>query len=116
MFHLLIDFYNLYCHKKLYLIHCLFRRGRMETIQYTISGMTQDGQKFRPSDWTERLVCTQPEQLKRYSGHLKIQRVNGVKSIVFDDQLKYACAFTFERLVSFAKTNHLLMTEEAIKS
>ena len=36
----------------------------METIQYTISGMTQDGQKFRPSDWTERLVCTQPEQLK----------------------------------------------------
>lgn len=116
MFHLLIDFYNLYCHKKLYLIHCLFRRGRMETIQYTISGMTQDGQKFRPSDWTERLVCTQPEQLKRYSGHLKIQRVNGVKSIVFDDQLKYACAFTFERLVSFAQTNHLLMTEEAIKS
>lgn len=87
----------------------------MTTTRYTISGMTQSGQKFRPSDWTERLVCTQPEQLKRYSGHLKIRRINGIKSIVFDDQLKYACAFTFERLVSFAKTNHLVFTKETIE-
>jgi len=27
----------------------------MTTTRYTISGMTQSGQKFRPSDWTERL-------------------------------------------------------------
>jgi hypothetical protein len=87
----------------------------MATIQYTISGITQDGHKFRPSDWTERLVCTQPEQLRRYSGHLKIKRIDGIKSIVFDDQLKYACSFTFERLVSFAKTNHLTFTKETIE-
>jgi len=87
----------------------------MTTTQYTISGITQEGQKFRPSDWTERLVCTQPEQLERYSGHLKIQRINGIKSIVFDDQLKYACSFTFERLVAFAKTNHLVFTEEVVE-
>jgi hypothetical protein len=87
----------------------------MATIQYTISGMTQDGHKFRPSDWTERLVCIQPEQLKRYNGHLKIKKINGIKSIVFDDQLKYACSFTYERILSFAKTNHLNVTQEIIE-
>ncbi|MBT5286413.1 MAG: DUF3579 domain-containing protein [Candidatus Thioglobus sp.] len=87
----------------------------MTTTRYTISGMTQSGQKFRPSDWTERLVCTQPEQLRRYSGHLKIRRINGIKSIVFDDDLKYACEFTHERILSFAKTNHLNVTQEIIE-
>jgi len=87
----------------------------MTTTRYTISGMTQSGQKFRPSDWTERLVCTQPEQLKRYSGHLKIKRIDGIKSIVFDDDLKYACEFTHERILSFAKTNHLNVTQEIIE-
>jgi len=87
----------------------------MATIQYTISGITKDGQKFRPSDWTERLVCIQPEQLKRYNGHLKIKKIDGIKSIVFDDDLKYACEFTHERILSFAKTNHLNVTQEIIE-
>jgi len=88
----------------------------MPAIRYTISGITKDGQKFRPSDWTERLVCIQPEQLKRYNGHLKISKIDGIKSIVFDEQLEYACAFTYERILSFAKTNHLNITEEIIDS
>ena len=87
----------------------------MPITRYTISGITEDGQKFRPSDWTERLVCIQPEQLKRYNGHLKIKKINGIKSIVFDDQLKYACSFTYERILSFAKTNHLNVTQEIIE-
>jgi len=87
----------------------------MPITRYTISGITEDGQKFRPSDWTERLVCIQPEQLKRYNGHLKIRRIDGIKSIVFDDQLEYACSFTYERILSFAKTNHLMITKEVIE-
>jgi hypothetical protein len=87
----------------------------MPRARYTISGITEDGQKFRPSDWTERLVCIQPKQLKRYNGHLKIRRIDGIKSIVFDDQLKYACEFTYERILSFAKTNHLNITKEIIE-
>lgn len=87
----------------------------MPKIRYTISGITKDGQKFRPSDWTERLVCIQPEQLKRYNGHLKIKKINGIKSIVFDDRLEYACSFTYERILSFAKTNHLNVTQEIIE-
>ena len=86
----------------------------MPSTRYTILGVTEDGQKFRPSDWTERLVCIQPEQLKRYQGHLKIQKINDIKSIVFDDDLKYACEFTYERMLSFAKTNHLTITKEVI--
>ncbi|HIM58674.1 MAG TPA: DUF3579 domain-containing protein [Gammaproteobacteria bacterium] len=86
----------------------------MPTTRYTVSGTTADGQKFRPSDWTERLVCFQPAQLKRYNGHLKISKIDGIKSIVFDEQLEYACSFTYERILSFAKTNHLIVTEEII--
>ncbi|GEM_PF-314332 len=88
----------------------------MPTTRYTISGTTKDGQKFRPSDWTERLVCLQPEQLERYNGHLKIRKIDGIKSIVFDDDLKYACEFTYERILSFAKTNHLTITTEEIEN
>jgi len=87
----------------------------MSTTRYTVSGITKDGQKFRPSDWTERLVCIQPEQLKRYNGHLKISKIDGIKSIVFDEQLEYACSFTYERILSFAKTNHLVITEELVE-
>lgn len=88
----------------------------MPTTRYTISGITQDGQKFRPSDWTERLVCIQKEQLIKYNGHLKISKINGIKSIVFDDSLEQTCPITYERLMSFAKTNHLVMNEEIINS
>lgn len=86
----------------------------MPKTRYIISGITEDGKKFRPSDWTERIVCIQPEQLKRYKGHLKIQRNNGVKSIAFDDELEYTCPFTYERILSFAKTNHLQISKESI--
>ncbi len=87
----------------------------MPTTRHTILGITENGQKFRPSDWTERLVCIQPEQLERYNGHLKIRKIDGIKSVVFDDELKYACEFTYERILSFAKTNHLTITKELIE-
>ena len=47
--------------------------------------------------------------------NLKIKRIDGIKSIVFDDDLKYACEFTHERILSFAKTNHLNVTQEIIE-
>lgn len=87
----------------------------MPSIRYTISGITQNGQKFRPSDWTERLVCIRKEQLAKYNGHLKIKKIDGIKSIVFDSQLEEACAFTYERLLSFSKINNLVITEELIE-
>lgn len=88
----------------------------MLTTRYTISGVTQNGQKFRPSDWTERLVCIQKEKLIKYNGHLKVKKIDGIKSIVFDSQLENTCPFTFERLLSFAKINHLVVTIEEINS
>ena len=88
----------------------------MPITRYTISGVTKNGQKFRPSDWTERLVCIQKEQLVKYSGHLKVKKIDGIKSIVFDSQLENTCPFTFERLLSFAKINHLAISEEIIEN
>ncbi len=86
----------------------------MSAIRHKVSGVTPDGQKFRPSDWTERLVCIQPEQLKRYNGHLKVGRDNGIKYVEFDDELKYACPVTYERILSFAKINHLQVDTKII--
>jgi len=82
--------------------------------RYTIIGLNEDGSKFRPSDWTERLVCQTPKQLEKYSGHLKISRRNDIKSIVFNDALKIACESTYNRLMSFAKINRLEIREEDI--
>jgi hypothetical protein len=82
--------------------------------KYTIIGLNEDGSKFRPSDWTERLVCQTPKQIRKYSGNLKISRRDNIKSIVFNDALKVACESTYNRLMSFAKINKLEIREEDI--
>ena len=77
------------------------------TTQYTIHGITNDNTKFRPSDWTERLVCIQPEQLKRYKGQIKISRSLEYKSIIFTNKLEMNCGVTFYRLLDFARIHDL---------
>ena len=82
--------------------------------RYTITGINADGVKFRPSDWTERLVCTQPHQIKKYNGQLKISRRNNARSIIFTDKLNTFCPITFERIIAFAKINNLPVSTESI--
>ena len=82
--------------------------------RYTILGVTQNGEKFRPSDWAERLVCTHPQDFKRFNGHLKIRRIDGIKAVVFDDELRYICADTYEHFLTFARINHLQTSREEI--
>ncbi len=82
--------------------------------RYTLIGKNLDGTKFRPSAWTEMLVCLSKSQLIIYDDHLKIFTKNGVRGIMFDDLLLENCPNTFERLISFAKINKLQLTEEEL--
>lgn len=75
--------------------------------QYIIHGMVDGKTKFRPSDWTERLVCVQPQQLKKYQGQLKISRTGDYKRIIFTNKLEGYCNITFNRLLDFARINNL---------
>lgn len=81
-------------------------------VRYNLIGRNPDGSKFRPSAWTEMLVCLSPEQIKIYDGHLMIYSRNRIKGIIFDDLLYETCPITFERLISFAKINKLVIEKE----
>ena len=83
--------------------------------RYTVTGINPHGGKFRPSDWTERLVCMNPKQLKKYGGHIKIKTEAGIKSIVFNDLLEVTCPTTYNRILDFAKMNGLPITKKPIK-
>jgi hypothetical protein len=52
--------------------------------------------------------------LDRKTGLYPTRKIDGIKSIVFDDQLKYACSFTYNRVLWFAKINHLMISEEIV--
>ena len=86
----------------------------MSTTRYTIVGMTEDGVRFRPSDWAERLICTHPKDFQRYNGHLKMSRTDGVKAVIFDDELRFICPLTYDHLMDFARINKLQTTQEVI--
>ena len=62
----------------------------------TVKGITADGQKFRPSAWTEMLI----DQTKQTTCTITI--CNGIKCIDVDMDCKEA-----ERILAFAKDNNL---------
>ncbi len=63
----------------------------------TVTGITRDGNKFRPSTWTEMLVASTTEGCK-------ITICNGIKCIDVDLDCLEA-----ERVMKFAKDNNLLV-------
>lgn len=81
-------------------------------IKYTLVGVNPDGSKFRPSAWAEMLVCQSRSQRKIYDGHLVIYTKGGIRGIKFDDLLHESCPITFERLISFARINKLVLEKE----
>jgi hypothetical protein len=66
----------------------------------TVRGITQDGNKFRPSSWTEMLVSPTTQGCK-------ITICNGIKCIDVDLDCSEA-----ERVMKFAKDNNLTITED----
>ena len=78
-----------------------------------IQGITAAGEKFRPSDWAERLcgmmsVFGEDRQLS-YSPYLKPVIIAGTICVVVDCRLEGLDAAAYKFLMSFAHDNELEM-------
>ncbi len=81
-----------------------------------IEGITKEGQKFRPSDWAERVsgqLATYRDQRIHYSPLLQPgMHHQGHKCIVIDPELKISNHRLYESLIAFAKRNALIICDE----
>lgn len=83
--------------------------------KYIIEGMTEDGRKFRPSDWIDRISSMMASygQSHRlvYSELLHPELFNGSKCLIIDTELEIKNPSMFEYVMHFAKSNNLKMSK-----
>lgn len=81
-----------------------------------IKGLTEAGNKFRPSDWAERLcgavASYGPGRRIIFHPHVRMASFDGVKSVIIDAVLEENDEMLFEFLLDFARENKL-QTERA---
>lgn len=79
--------------------------------EIVIQGITQNGKKFRPSDWSERLcgVLSSFDQDHRLSYHQWVRPilVDNVRCVAVDRKLEQISASMFHFLMDFAHDNDL---------
>ncbi len=81
--------------------------------EIVIQGITASGEKYRPSDWSDRLcgmmsVFGEDRQLS-YSPYLKPVIVAGTPCVVVDRKLAQLDSAAYKFLLSFARDNELVM-------
>ena len=76
-----------------------------------IKGFTEEGKRFRPSDWAERLATAVgkygPDRRVRFHPHVRLANVDGEKCVIVDLALEEEEPLLFEFLMRFAQSNHL---------
>lgn len=76
-----------------------------------IEGVREDGSKFRPSDWIERISATLatfgPDHRLRYARGVQPQIINGQKCLVIDYFLQKENPTAYEYIMAFVKANRL---------
>ena len=81
------------------------------TEKVIIQGITQDGGKFRPSDWAERLcgavASYGPGRRIIFHPNVQLASIDSVKCVVVDASLEQDDEMLFEFLTDFAGENHL---------
>ena len=80
-----------------------------------IEGVTEEGEKFRPSDWAERMsggLSTFRKRRIHYSPLLQPSTHEGYKCVVLDPKLKETNPNLYESILEFARTNHLKICNE----
>ncbi len=79
-----------------------------------IEGVTESGERFRPSDWAERLsgraAHTQHRRLV-YSPMLQPSYKDGSKCVILDMALEKSNPKLYHSILAFAKLNRLKMWE-----
>ena len=80
-----------------------------------IEGITESGEKFRPSDWAERMsgqLSTFRKRRIRYSPLLQPTMKEGLKCVVLDPKLKETNPSLYQSILEFAQANHLKICQE----
>lgn len=93
--------------------HCYFMGDQHK--KTVIEGVTTSGEKFRPSDWAERMSGSLSTFHKRrviYSPLLCPAVKNGHKCVIIDDELKETHPALYKEIISFAKKNQLQMDQD----
>ena len=89
---------------------------KREDCRTVIQGMKEDGDKFRPSDWIER-ISSQIAQFGegknlRYRDCARPRIINGEKCLVIEHRLAEKDQHAFEFVQAFAQSNNLKVREE----
>lgn len=79
---------------------------------FIIVGITNEGKKFRPSDWADRLCGVMSafgsDNRMRYSPHVRPGcTLTGEKTVVVDARIHDIEPLAYQFLVNFAKDNNL---------
>ena len=80
-----------------------------------LKGITAEGNKFRPSDWAERLcgnLCTFRNRRMYYSPLLRPAVIDGIKCVIVDAKLNLEHANVLTDVVHFATKNNLQTQKE----
>lgn len=85
------------------------------THKLIIEGVREDGSRFRPSDWIERISATLatfgPDHRLRYARSVQPKIINGKKCLVLDASLRDENPAAYEYVLAFAKANQLRIQE-----
>ncbi len=90
--------------------------------QFVLHGITQEGQRFRPSDWAERLAGVMSQfrpagslgDHLTYSPYVFPKVIDGVRCVVVDQRLHELDPLAWNFVCGFAKDNNL-KTSDIIK-
>ena len=81
------------------------------TEKVIIRGLTEDGNKFRPSDWAERLcgavASYGPGRRIIFHPNVRLASLDGIRCVVIDSVLEDDDEMLFEFLMDFARDNKL---------
>ena len=85
-----------------------------------IESVVEDGRKFRPSDWIERISTTLanfgPDHRLHYDESVQPQVINGEKCLVVNPALRESNPIAFDYIWDFVTSNRLRVHEEALES
>jgi hypothetical protein len=93
----------------------MLRLSSIAVKKIIIEGITENGRKFRPSDWAERmsgaLSTFGRDHRIQYSPMLQPMTVNGIKCVSVDPHLKDSYPEMFAYIMRWVDMNHLKTIE-----
>ena len=89
-----------------------------DNAKLVIESVVEDGRKFRPSDWIERISTVTAtfgaDHRLHYADEVQPRMINGEKCLVVDKSLEQRDPVAYQYILQFARMNRLRMREEHI--